>query len=383
MSARLMRFRTAVIREGAMWCVPLGFNWLFKVYLDDWMVEAVCNWEYEDRDWMEFLLQNENSIWGVANQGVRVAKYHISTGESEGFEMAASDRKNLGAIEYREMIWIIPRNLGDSMICFDMNEKVFMVHEEWEQECRKNGMTKMAKSFCFVGHVIYLIMPDRCEVLKYDLESRKLEVERVETQGMPSFQCIFRAQGIFYITSHVERKLIRWNEETGEVKEFSCPCSAEGLYLNGVEYGDGILLLAVKGETDRMIDFFETDTEMISPYDNFGEKIPCDNGKGALFVRMLTYGDSCLLIPWRANMLLEYRRTSGEWRSHSLEMPKDFFGREYIRKMVHRDCMIGEGMITLKDFLQYINTSEGEAALKEERQARIGADIYGRLVRER
>lgn len=82
-------------------------------------------------------------------------------------------------------------------------------------------------------------------------------------------------------------------------------------------------------------------------------------------------------------MLLEYSRTTGEWRSHPLEMPKDFFGREFIRKMVHRYCLIGEGMITLKDFLQYINTSEREAALREEGHTKIGADIYGRLVMER
>lgn len=382
MNARLMRFRTAVIKDGEMWCVPSVLNWLFRINLNDWSVEGICDLGTEGGFWMESVMQYQNDIWCVSNQGLRVAGHNILTGETEHFEMTKDDRTNLGAVEYRGTIWIIPRNMEDSMICFDVNKKRFSIHEEWEKACRRNGLEGVARSVCFVNHTIYLIIVDRGEIVRYDLEKREFKAERIKIQGKPSFQYIFRAHNAIYITSHVERKLIRWNEKTGETKEFVCPYLQDRVYINAMEFERGILLIGKNAENGRTIDFFDISVERISPYMGFSEELSRDEERGTLFYDNLAYDGRYFLIPWKSNKLFEYHRKSGEWKSHSLEVPKEIFERKYILKKLEKHLPFVESEMPLENFFNYLRFGGWDGMQETRQRKNVGGNIYSALIKD-
>ena len=378
MNARLMRFRSAVIRDGGIWCVPLALNWLFKIDLQDWSVKGICSLGTKDDSWMEFLVQYQDTIWCIADHGVRIAGYHVLTGETSYFKTTDKKRRNLGVFEYGGMLWLFPRDVEEPVLCFDPEKKVFSVHREWTKECRRNRVRGRAKSFCLAGAAVYFVPEGRSELLKYDLREKRLNVRKIP--GRLSFQYLFRAHNAFYLTSHVERKLFRWDEAAGELKEFPCSYSREGIYLNAVEFENGILLFNRESEDKTTVDFFDVSQEKISPYQGFGEKLSGDDEKGTLFFYGFLYDGGYVLAPWRSNKLFVYSRERCGWESRSLEIPKDIFDREYVWKQLEQYRRTDESKMILEDFLDYEDPQEGALPEGAGKQASVGSEIYKSLM---
>ncbi len=59
MNQHLVHCKSAFIKDGKLWCVPLTANWLLKINLNNWIAEKVCNLELDEQFWIEHICQHE------------------------------------------------------------------------------------------------------------------------------------------------------------------------------------------------------------------------------------------------------------------------------------------------------------------------------------
>lgn len=370
MNQRLMRFKSAFIRDGEMWCVPAVLNWLFKINLKDWSIKSVCNLELEDRFHIDYIYQCQNDVWCITAVGVRVIRYNMLTGKVEHFELTGEDqRRNRGTVLFNGRLWIAPIELPGKMISFDVIKKKFTVHDSWEKECQKWSLSGKAVSFCQVENTIYMTLKDECKVIQFDLEKEGLKIKSLP--GKYGLRCIFTVYNNVYATSSVKRKLFQWNKNGEIIRKIRCPYRQNKPYARGMEFGNKILLM-----DDETVDVFDIETEKITPYYEIDDLL--EGGYSPLFFIHMVYGTKYFLIPWRANALLEFDREEKEWTGHILRIPEELFFKEYVLKEISSQDVIMDGELLMGDLVNYVTANCNK---KQEHKfcKQIGDDIYSRL----
>lgn len=371
MKRQLMRFRSAVTKDGRIWCVPRNFNRLFKIDLDDWSVKDVCDLELNDEYQIGDILIYQDSIYCISDRGVRIVRYSMSTGAIEHFEMDIDSRENLGIMLYQGVIWIIPRRLPDKMVCFDIERKQFSIFYDWYRVCVKNGVEGKVMTFCLSESNIYMVLQEGCEIIKFDL--KKSVLDKITLPGHRAFHCILKFQNKFFITTQAGKSLFRWNEVTGEVKEYHHKYLQEKNYIRGLEFENGILL-----SDGITTDFFDMEKNEIISYEYFPKDLKNDFGNGSLFSDSIIYKDKYILFPWNANMLLEFDRSNQKWRGHVLKIPDNLY-RGHIIKRLQKHPLIYEDEMLLNDFINQIQTESNEKS-KNVTMNQSGYSIYHQII---
>lgn len=371
-----MRFKSSFIKDREMWCVPMSINWLFKINLNDWSIENVCDLGSDDTYHIDYIYLYKNVVWCVTSTGVKVIGYHMLTGKIEHFYLPGEEyRRNRGTVLLGGKLWILPIELPGKMIAFDMEKKSFTIHESWEKECLKWKVTGRAKSFCNVKSIIYLSLPNECKIIKYDLEEEMMNVKQLP--GQYGLWCIFLAQSNIFVTSSVKRMLFQWDEKTDEIKRYDCPYQMDKPYARGMEIKDEILLI-----DDKAIDILNIETGEISPYDKISIKLKAHYDSAStlpLFYDFVKYHTKYFLMPWFADCLLEFNGERKEWTGHILKISDDLFFREYVVKRMNANNLNDEGVLFVKGFIKYVLTvcnMEG----KQELNKRIGYEIYKNIL---
>lgn len=378
MRQQRMRFKSAFIKEGKLWCVPSVMNWLFTIDLEDWSVEAVCDLGLGDELQIDAVFEHEGYVWCVPDKGEMVVGYDMRTRKVEQFERSGGGfKRNRDTIFYKGRLWIIPIELPWELVSFDICEKRFAVHESWKKECIKWGMHGKIVSLCHVGGMVYMAWRDGCKIVQFNLEEERMKVQALP--GEFGLFCILHVRNEVFVTSFKKRKLFRWNEKTGEIKKIDCPYLQDRRYIRGVEFEDDILL--TDGES---VDSLDRKKETIAPYGKLPKELKNDykiNQLFPLFFGSLVYGTRYFLIPWMANMLLEYDGKSGEWKGHTLKIPAAVYEREYAIKKLKKDRVANEDEIPLELFIRYVE-EQPDRQKPGRVQASAGYQIYKQLVKE-
>ena len=92
-----------------------------------------------------------------------------------------------------------------------------------------------------------------------------------------------------------------------------------------------------------------------------------------LFFKAIVYGEKYFLIPWGAEVLLEFSEKQKEWTSHKIEIPEDLF-QKYILKKMCLNHLNFEGEFLVKDFINYVMAVPSEQ--KQLTENKIGFEIY-------
>lgn len=377
MNHQFMRFKSAFIKDGEMWCVPISMNWLFKINLNDWSIESICNLELDDEYHIDYIYLYKNIVWCVTSTGVKVIGYDMRTGKIEHYEMKSGEEGNRGTILYDKELWIFPIELSRQLISFDIEKKEFIVHSNWKKECLRWNIKGRSMFFCHIGNTVYIPLRDECKVIQYHLEDETIGVHNF--QGQSGFRCILQIRDEFYAISFSERMLFRWNEKTEETKKIYCPYSQDRYYVKAVEFQQKILL------TDgRNVDIFDIKKGEISPYKHIPAELrnECDDQEASrwhpLFFDILTCDGKYYLLPWRANMILEFTEGETEWKGHTLRIPEELFFKEFVQNRIQKFGVIIEDEITLYSFQRYVASVKGGYQEDMEKK-QIGCEIYQKM----
>jgi hypothetical protein len=369
---RIARFKSAFIKDGEMWCVPRALNQIFKISLDDWSIERVCDLKLEDRFQINYICQYGDSVWCISSaKGVRIVEYHVLTGEIEHFGLEISEQENIGAISYNGLIWIIPKTIPGEMIYFDIKEKKYVICDNWQDECRKNGVNGITMPFSLVDDAVYLPMRDESLIIKFDL--KKCTVRKILLPGESGIHSVLGIQNEFYATSYVERKIFRWKKDKEEVSAFTCPYLQDKHYRKAVGFKNNILL--TDGET---VDIFDRENNNIYPYNKVPKTLKSDYGCAALFSDILTYNTRYFLISFNANMLLEYNQKSMEWKGHIIKIPNDIYFKDYVGPRLEKYHVISDNEILLDDYIDYMDFLR-DAGFENGLKNQIGKKIYQQI----
>ena len=371
MKGQLMRFRSAIIKDGEIWCVPRNLNRLFRIDLDDWFVSDVCDLELNAEYQIGDILFYQGYIYCISDRGAKIIRYSTSTGAIEHFEMDIDRRENLGIILYQGVIWIIPRILPDQLVCFDIEKNKFSIFYEWHRLCEKKGIEGKVMTFCSKDSAIYMVLQEGCEIIKFNLKESMLD--KILLLKQKNFHCILGSRNEFFITSQVGRCLFRWNEITREVKEYHCEYRQEKNYIRGLKFENGILL-----SDGIMTDFFDMEKDKIVPYEYFPTDLNNDYGNGSLFSDIIEYNDKYILFPWNANMLLEFDRSDKKWRGHALKIPDKLF-REHTIEKLEKCHLVYENEMFLDDFIGRIETGSDKKG-KNKTINQSGYKIYNQII---
>lgn len=142
-------------------------------------------------------------------------------------------------------------------------------------------------------------------------------------------------------------------------------------YGRGMKFGNKILLI-----DNKTIDIYDPETGKISPYHDAQKKLEDSGGSlysEKLFFKAIVYGEKYFLIPWGAEVLLEFSEKQKEWTSHKIEIPEDLF-QKYILKKMCLNHLNFEGEFLVKDFINYVMAVPSEQ--KQLTENKIGFEIY-------
>lgn len=375
MKSQMLRFKSAIIRENEMWCVPRVMNWLFKISLDDWTIKSICDLGLDDELHIEYVYQYQNSIWCIASKGENIVSYNVITGEIEHFVMESNDQNKRGAVLFNEKLWIIPIKLPGEMVLFDIKKKEFMVYDQWKKECVRKKIKGKNVSFCHAENKIYLAMKDECKIVYFDLRKGIMEVKTLpEKTGL---HCILKIGDEIFATSYEKRDIYRWNEKSGTEEKFCCSYKKDKKYIRGLEFRDKVLLI-----DDETIDVFDINTEKIYPLENLPKGLKNDYqtiSANPLFFQSLKNDSRFFLLPWNGNMMLEFNERNNSWEGRILEIPKEFFLDEFVVKKLKKYNLISEDEIMLDDFFEYIETAQS-LTNRDEIKKEIGYKIFHQLI---
>ena len=370
MNQHLVHCKSAFIKDGELWCVPLTANWLLKINLNNWIAEKVCNLELDEKFWIEDICQYEDYVLCVTRIGVRVISYHISSGEIEHFKLAEEDeRRNRGTVLFDNKLWILPIELPGKMISFDPVEKKFQIHDKWEKECLKWKITGRAVSFCQIENIVYMTLRDECKLIQFDLKKETIKIKRLP--GKKGLWCVFAAEDKIYITSFAKRVLFQWDKKEGTINKIYCPYMQDMPYGRGMGFGNKILLM-----DNKTIDIYDPETGKILPYHDAQKEVEDSGGSlysEKLFFKAIVYGEKYFLIPWGAEVLLEFSEKQKEWTSHKIKIPEDVFQKYILKKMCLNHSNF-EGEFLVKDFINYVKAVPSEQ--KQLTENKIGYEIY-------
>lgn len=376
MDQGLMRFKSAFIKDGEMWCVPTVLNWLFRINLKDWSVKSVCDLELGEGIRIDYIYPYQDSVWCITAEGVNVVAYNSLTDKIEHYRMAGEEqRRNRGTVLFRERLWIPPIELPGKMISFDLIKKKFTVHDNWKKECQRWQVSGRAVSFCHVENTIYMTLRDECKVIQFNMETEGMEVKALP--GQCGLWGIFAVQNNIYVTSFLKRELFQWNKNTGNIQKFYCPYRQDKPYARGLGFGNKILLM-----DDETVDIFDIKTEKITSCHEVENLLKgrCCTFFGPLFFIHMAYGRRYFLIPWNANALLEFDGEKQKWTSHMLRIPEKLFFKEYVVKKISVG-MVWEGELLIEDLINYVIDDHSKRQ-EQKLNKQIGGDIYRCLVRD-
>lgn len=375
MKRQLMRFKSAFIRDGEMWCVPRTINTLFKANLTDWSVRSVYAFGQEEEFYIDYIFCHHDYVWCIAATGARVIGYHIPTGKAELFQMEINERRNVEVVLYNDTIFIIPEWLPNEIVRFSIKEKCFCIDNGWQKVCAREKLKGRIMPGCLEKNMISMAMWDTCKVLHFDLVRKTLKVTSLSEKG--GLRRILQINHIFYAISNTEKKLFQWDEKTGKIKTIYCPYMKRGNYISacGTELLGGIFL--TDGDT---IDFFDIKEEAIYQCNSFPEGLEKDNREATLFFNGLQYEEKYFLVPLGANMLLEFNMESRQWKGHSLEIPDNIFLEDYIKNRLDKCLLIQEENCSLEEFVNCIRDIDDKKCTNNMRKNgyRIYEDIFKR-----
>lgn len=346
MKRQLMRFKSAFIRDGEMWCVPRTINTLFKVNLTDWSVRSVYAFGREEEFYIDYIFCHHDYVWCIAATGARVIGYHIPTGKAEFFQMEINERRNVEVVLYNDTILIIPEWLPNEIISFNIENKYFYIYNGWQKECSKRKIEGRIMPGCLEKDMLSMAMWDECKILHFDLAKKAMKVTSLPGEG--GLRRVLQINHVFYAISNVERGLFRWDEKKDEIKKIYCPYMKNGNYISacGTKLLEGIFLI----DSD-IIDFFDMKTEVIYQCNSFPDNLEKDNRVGTLFFNGLQYEKRYFLAPLGADMLLEFNMENRQWKGHTLKIPDSIFYEEYIKKRIATCFMIQEEDCFLENFV--------------------------------
>lgn len=354
-----------------MWCVPSVLNWIFKINLDDWSIKSVCDLKLEAEFYIEYIFQDGNSVWCVSALGTKIVEYNMETGTIKLYELGKGKQRNRGAVFFNKKIWIFPIELPGNILYFDTDRRKFSSHDKWKRECELEKLKGKTVAFFYDEEIVYMTLKDEGKIISFNLRDGELKIKKFP--GESGLHGILKIENNLYVTSFEERILFRWNTETDKIEKYNCQCPSIEHYVRAVKFKNKILL--TDGKT---VDCFEIDTKRIYPYNKVPEELKNDYEEVPLlplFFEVLRYDNKWLLIPWHANMLLEYTDGDEKWKGHILEIPEKLYYEEYVVKKLKKDFIIGENEIKISTFIHYIETLQ-DIKGKDGKQGLLGHQIY-------
>ena len=268
-------------KKDYFYCFPGYGNALYRVSMENFVVEKVAEFENQERaTWS--LVELNNVICCICNKNSRIYTYEVNTKEKATVD-AQINTEIMEAFVFADKIWFIPRDLMDNLYYITISDGIFHEVRGWKEEIQRlNIIERVFRWFRDNGEVYFVLM-DKSYILKYNLKTYKL-TELTPPLSKPLYDFVIHKKHLFLIDA--DRKSIYcWDIRNDEIKEIKG--DGKTAYSRMVNIGDSILI-----DTDTGVEIY-TDGRIVKT------QIAINKGSSkSAFIKAIKYKSSWLLLPW-------------------------------------------------------------------------------------
>lgn len=343
-----IRFKTAFIKDNYIWCVPSGYNVCVKISISDWNVELVCDFSNINGKqlYFEYIFNCNDKIYFSAKYGANVLCYNKKNGQIKYFYEKTGYRENIGTVFYKDRLWIIPRNISDELVTFDLQNKTFSEKADWCVAASHNNISNgYIMKICAEKRGFFMVLKNTKNLVYYDFDKQNTECYELDSEH--AFFSLVNTVGDVFIILEDKYEIIKWNKLDFSMEKYSCPYpKKEKHYINALAVENYIFLM------DKLsVDIFSIKDNIFIQDDTLNSTIENKAKTGSLFFNYIRYNDFFFFLPWNAENLIVLNKNLQVHLSKRLKLPKMFYFNEILKGKE-----VPENAVQLNEYLSYISS---------------------------
>lgn len=303
-------------------------------------------------------------------------------------------------IDYKEKLFLLPK-CYPALVSIDLH--TMDIHEM--KECVQPFLPEEKDSRIFTWaylkkeKYLYLASCNESRILIFNMEDESYQEKNIGEYSFGYAHMTYDGE-FFWLAAYRANYIVRWDEETGETREYTYPIEQDQLM-------DGVYSQLINSE-DEIIVCYGFSTDIIFINKNTGEcrhrkavnrKLAKMRAESAINIGGFSLvepldEENVILFNWRNCSLNVWNIFSDQWRSYSCRLPVDEmlgFEKHIIEKYwIYRGApySLAEGALTISMFIDYMTSGDQdvfcntyECYLGSEADTTIGSRIHENITK--
>lgn len=386
--------------------VPMneGFaNSLYCLNLDSGKIKKILTFPgiHDDRTGCYYGIKKlQNKIVLVPHNTEDIYIYNME--KNQGIKIILSESQDISslfdeAVEYKGKLFLLPR-CYPAIVSVDVKSLEISEYKECVKPFLLEDKTKQLfnRAYQKKEQYLYLASCNDSRILIFNMENGNYEVKKIGDYPYGYYGMIFDGE-YFWLAAYKANHVVRWDEESGDAKEYTYPVEREPLnewvyYTQLIDNGEEIVVCCAFSFKIMLINkkTGECHINEINRKLSVGKKDELIDETGYGFVQNLNT-ETAALFDMKNCSFNVWNIQEGEWESHLCRFPEDeLLNME--RNQVEKSWLIksipyslSEWGITIQQFIDYLTRrdTKGKDIFQQtykcyqiESGATVGAMIY-------